>query len=116
MTADAATRTWVPVCPAAALRPERGVAALLPDGRQVAVFRTHAGAVYAVSNVDPFSGVAVLSRGIVGDRGGAPTVTSPMHKQVFALGTGVCLDDERVRLPTFAVRELYGVVEVAVPR
>ncbi len=48
---------------------------------------------HAVDNVDPFSGASVLSRGIVGDAGGVPTVASPVYKQRFDLRTGRCLDD-----------------------
>ena len=70
MTADV-------TCPADALAAEQGVAALLPDGTQVAVFRTADGACTRVGNIDPFSGAGVLSRGIVGDRGGVPMVASP---------------------------------------
>lgn len=115
MTPTAATTTWVPVCPLDRLQPERGVAALLPGGVQAAVFRTYDGAVYALSNIDPFSGAAVLSRGIVGDRRGLPTVASPIHKQVFALATGLSLDDPGARVPVFAVRLRDGVVEIAAP-
>ena len=107
--------TWIPVCPLSFLIPERGVAALLPDGSQAAVFRTHDGGLYALSNLDPFSGAAVLSRGIVGDRGGVATVTSPMHKQVFALATGICLDKDDVRVPVYAVRERHGVIQISCP-
>ncbi len=105
MTAEAVLieTTWTPVCPVDALAREQGVAVLLPDGTQVAVFRTHDDALYAVSNVDPFSGAAVLSRGIVGDIGGTPVVASPMHKQHFDLRTGVCLEDANVSVPTYPV-------------
>src|SRR5829696_8415352 len=92
LTRPAGTGTgWLPACPAAALPPERGVAVLLPGGAQAALFRTYDGALYAVGNADPFSGAAVLSRGIVGDRDGEPTLASPMYKQVFSLRTGACL-------------------------
>jgi nitrite reductase (NADH) small subunit len=107
--------SWIPVCPLRSLIPERGVAALLPDGSQAAVFRTHDGGLYALSNLDPFSGAAVLSRGIVGDRGGVATVASPMHKQAFALATGICLDKDDVRVPVYTVRERDGVVEISCP-
>lgn len=107
--------SWIPVCPLRRLAPERGVAALLPDGSQAAVFRTHDGGLYGLSNIDPFSGAAVLSRGIVGDRGGVATVASPMHKQVFALATGICLDKDDVRVPVYTVRERDGVVEIWSP-
>jgi nitrite reductase (NADH) small subunit len=92
------------VCALNVLQPNRGVAALLPDGTQVAVFRTGEDEVFALSNVDPFSGAAVLSRGIVGDRGGVPVAMSPVYKQAFDLRTGVCVDDPGVSVRTFAVR------------
>lgn len=105
----------VAVCEFTVLQPERGVAALLPDGTQVAVFRTHDDAVHAVSNVDPFSGAAVLSRGIVGDRGGAPVVVSPVYKQAFDLRSGRCLDDETVVLRVFGAQVVDGMVLVGSP-
>lgn len=115
---DPRTRTrsqaWTTVCSYAALEPERGVAALLA-GAQVAVFRTHAGTIHAVSNRDPFTGAYVLSRGIVGSRGDVPTVASPLHKQVFDLRTGVCLDEPAVTIDTYEVRVRDGLVEVGGP-
>jgi nitrite reductase (NADH) small subunit len=104
--------TWTSVCRYDDLEPERGVAALVDD-EQVAVFRTFDGSLYALGNQDPFSGAFVLSRGIVGTRGDIPTVSSPLHKQVFDLRTGVCLDDHATRVPVFAVRARDGRVEVA---
>lgn len=105
-------RLWVAACGSDKLKSERGAAVLLPDGQQVAVFRTHDDALYAVGNIDPFTGAAVISRGIVGDRSGEPTVASPMLKQVFSLRTGRCLDDPAVGLPTRAVRLRDGVIDV----
>jgi nitrite reductase (NADH) small subunit len=102
---------WTAVCRYDDIIPERGVAALV-DGMAVAVFRTHDGALYALSNVDPFSSASVLSRGIVGDREGRPTVASPIYKQVFELATGVCLDDPDVSVPTYPIRVVDGIVEV----
>ncbi|MEV6282432.1 nitrite reductase small subunit NirD [Kribbella sp. NPDC051770] len=99
------------VCSYDELLPERGVAALL-DGRQIALFRTHTGEVFALGNQDPFSGANVLSRGIVGSRGEVPTVASPMFKQVFDLRTGVCLDDPGVGVTAYAVEVRDGLVLV----
>ena len=104
---------WVAICASDRLEPERGVAALV-DGIQVAVFRTHDGALYALGNRDPVSGAAVLARGIVGTRAGAPTVASPMHKQVYDLRTGECLDLPGVRVAVYPVRLRAGTVEVGV--
>jgi nitrite reductase (NADH) small subunit len=100
-----------PVCRLDQIEVEGGVAALV-DGAAVAIFRTHDGNVYAMSNYDPFSQASVLARGIVGDRGGTPFVASPMHKQAFDLRTGQCLDDADVRIHTYGVRVLDGDVLV----
>lgn len=106
-------RQWTRVCDYCRLLPERGVAVLLDDGEQAALFRTYDGAVYAISNHDPLSGAYVISRGIVGTRGNAPVVVSPMHKQAFDLRTGVCLDDPELRIAVYDVRVHDGGVEVA---
>ncbi|KTS04830.1 ferredoxin [Microbacterium testaceum] len=84
---------WTRICRVDDLLVERGAAALV-DGRQIALFRTYDGRLFATDQIDPFSGAAILSRGIVGDRGGVPTVASPMYKQVFDLRTGACLDTQ----------------------
>lgn len=105
---------WVDVCPAGDLVDERGVCALV-HGRQVAVFRTSPGELFAVGNGDPFSGANVISRGIVGSRGDVPKVASPMYKQSFDLRTGLCLDDPSASIPVYPVRERAGRIEVAVP-
>jgi nitrite reductase (NADH) small subunit len=98
------TDGWLTVCDLSALLPGRGVAALLPDGEQVAVFRDRAGTLYAVDNRDPFGGAAVLSRGLTGSHQGRPFVASPLLKQRFDLESGQCLDDEAVRIRTYEVR------------
>jgi nitrite reductase (NADH) small subunit len=103
--------TWVTVCPYRRLEPERGVAALV-EGQPVAVFRLHDGTLRAIGNVDPYTGASVLSRGIVGSRGEAPTVASPLHKQVYDLRTGICLDAPELRVPVYPVRLREGLVEV----
>jgi nitrite reductase (NADH) small subunit len=84
---------WVRVCALADLEVERGRAALLGN-TQIALFLVHDGRVHAVSNLDPYSGASVISRGIVGTRQDIPTVASPMYKQVFDLRTGACLDTQ----------------------
>ena len=84
---------WVRVCALGDLERERGLAALI-DGQQVALFRTHEDRVHAVQQLDPYSGAFVMSRGIVGTKGDAPSVASPMYKQVFDLRTGTCLETQ----------------------
>ncbi|HEY3001975.1 MAG TPA: nitrite reductase small subunit NirD [Kribbellaceae bacterium] len=105
------TAAGVVVCRYDDLLPERGVAALLGE-RQIALFRTYDGDVFALDNKDPFSGANVLSRGIVGNRGPVPTVASPMYKQVFDLRTGRCLDDPEVAVTSYEVTVVDGMVMV----
>jgi nitrite reductase (NADH) small subunit len=107
-------KTWVDACPVSRLVPGRGVAVLLPDGRQAALFLLPNGMIYAVDNIDPYASAAVISRGLTGDRAGEPTVASPLLKQVFSLRTGEALDDPEVALPTYSVRVIGGIVRVGV--
>lgn len=114
---------WTAVCRLDDLAPERGAAALV-DGEQVALFRLADDTVLAVQQHDPFSDAYVLARGIVGSRDvdgvEVPTVASPMHKQVFDLRSGRCLEPVGktparglpADLRTWPVRVEGGVVEV----
>lgn len=108
------TRDWTAACHTSALDPLRGVAVLLPDGAQVALFRLADDSLRAVGNIDPIGRAAVMSRGIVGDRNGFPVVSSPLKKQAFSLIDGRCLDAEGVRIPVYGTRiGLDGTVFVA---
>ncbi|SCF15880.1 nitrite reductase small subunit NirD [Micromonospora mirobrigensis] len=104
------TLDWTAVCQLHRLDPDRGAAALV-DGVQVALFRT-GDDLYAVDNLDPVGGAYVMSRGIVGSRAGVPTVASPLHKQVYDLRTGRCLERPDVSLRRHDVRCRDGLVEV----
>jgi len=97
---------WEEVCDLEAIVPWTGVCALV-GGRQVAIVRTP-DALYAIGNFDPFSKAFVLSRGIVGDKGGIPKIASPIFKHTFDLRTGRCLDDPKISVPTYEVRVERG--------
>jgi nitrite reductase (NADH) small subunit len=101
---------WFDVCTVEDLIADGGVCARV-GAEHVALFLV-ADVLYAIGNVDPFSGASVLSRGIVGDRGGVPKVASPVYKQSFELRTGVCMDDPTVRVAVWDVRVSAGRVEV----
>jgi nitrite reductase (NADH) small subunit len=113
MTAQTVVRqgTWVSVCRLDQLRVDVGAAALV-EGVQVALFRLDQQEVRAVGNLDPYGGANIMSRGIVGSRGDAVFVASPMFKQPFDLRTGQCLDDPTVSVPIFQVRVVDAVVQV----
>ena len=105
---------WTAACTLSRLQPLRGVAVLLPDGTQVALFRLADDSIRAVGNIDPIGRAAVLSRGIVGDRGGFPVVQSPLKKQAFSLLDGRCLDAPEVSIPVYDTRiAIDGTVFVA---
>lgn len=107
---------WTPICAMTDIPANAGVAALVGK-TQIAVFRVRAGGpdrLFAIGNRDPFTGANVLSRGIVGDKEGRLKVASPLLKQTFDLATGICLENEAVRVPSYPVRAVDGRVEVRV--
>lgn len=113
-TPPATEACWVDVCALDDIVAGTAVAAML-FGVQVALVRPrHGDTVYALSNFDPFSRAFVLARGIVGDRDGEPKIASPIYKQNFALATGQCLDDPKVRIPVYPARAVSGRIEVDV--
>jgi nitrite reductase (NADH) small subunit len=94
---------WSDVCSVDDIDPGTGVAALVA-GDQIALVKTRAGRIYAISNFDPFSKAFVMSRGIIGSKGEIQKIASPIYKQCFDLQSGQCLDDPSVRLPVYPVR------------
>ena len=102
---------WHRVCAVEELELAWGEAALIA-GRQVALFRTAPGEVFAVAHQDPATGANVMARGIIGSRGARQTIASPLHKEVYDLQTGECFSTPELRLATFATRIVDGDVEV----
>ena len=102
---------WHSVCRVEDLESSWGEAALV-EGRQVALFRTGATEVFAVAHQDPATGAHVMARGILGSRGGRPTIASPLHKEVYDLETGECFSTPGLGLATFRTRIADGIVEI----
>ena len=103
---------WIDICSKDDLQPDSGICALVDD-KQVAIFYLPKQAtVYALNNYDPFGKANVLSRGLVGDMNGEPMIASPLFKQHFSLKTGLCLDDENVKIDTYGIRIENNRVEV----
>lgn len=95
---------WDAVCTIEDLVPESGIAVWTEDGPVAVFYLPHRlPALFAVSHTDPFSGANVLARGITGDLKGEPVVASPLYKQHFSLRTGVCLEDDAIRIKTYPV-------------
>ena len=105
---------WIDVCHIDDLQPDSGVCALV-KGKQIAIFyMPKEQAVFAIDNFDPFGKANVLSRGMVGDIGGMPMVASPLYKQHFNLLTGVCFEDENVKVGAYDIRIDNGRVAVRI--
>jgi NAD(P)H-dependent nitrite reductase large subunit/NAD(P)H-dependent nitrite reductase small subunit len=101
---------WTAICALEDILPQAGVCALV-NGRQIAVFRVDE-TLYALDNIDPASGVSVLSRGIVGDMKGESVVASPLYKHHYNLRTGRCLENPRESVNVYPVRAMDGRVWV----
>jgi len=102
---------WTSICRIDEIVPATGVCALV-GGEQVAVFRLGDDVLHAIGNVDPCSGAAVLSRGLVGNLGERVVVASPIHKQHFDLHTGECLEAPQHHVGVWQVRREGDVVQV----
>ena len=111
ITAPRHATDWTDVGSVDALTPDRGTAVLI-DGHQVAVFLLSDGSLHALDNHEPISRANVLSRGIVGDRGGVAVVASPIYKQCFELATGRCLDAPEHAVTPHPARIVDGRVHV----
>lgn len=103
---------FVEIAPLSRLPIDRGVAAIVGD-EYVAVFRLGDGRILAIDHVDPFTGVPVLARGLVGSIGDRDVVASPLHKQRFDLRTGECIDDPSVAVRIWPTSVEKGIVLVA---
>jgi nitrite reductase (NADH) large subunit len=95
-------RDVVKACRVDDILPDTGICTLVGE-EEVAVFRIDQ-KIFAIGNRDPFSGVNVLSRGIVGDLNGELVVASPLYKQHFSLVTGRCIEDPSVSVPVYRAR------------
>ncbi|MCS5723449.1 nitrite reductase small subunit NirD [Herbiconiux sp. CPCC 203407] len=104
---------WERACRLGDLEPYWGEAVLL-RAEQIALVLLSPREVYAVEHRDPATGSYVMARGIVGSKGDRPTIASPLHKQVYDLGTGECFSHPDLALGTFRTRIVGGFIEVEV--
>ena len=104
---------WERACAVADLEPSWGEAALIRM-KQIALFLLSPTEIYAVDHRDPHTEANVMARGIVGSKGDRPTIASPLHKEVYDLGTGECFTNPTLVLNTYETRVVGGFIEVAV--
>lgn len=95
---------WFTIGSLADLQANSGVCALV-HGQQIALFYLPKdNIVYAIDNYDPIGQANVLSRGIIGNVQGHLVLASPLYKEHYDLQTGVCLEDESIRLKVYAAK------------
>lgn len=105
---------WMTACAASELEPLWGESVLL-DGHQIALIKITDDELYAVGNQDPHTGAFVMARGIVGSRGLAPTIASPLHKEIYDLRDGAGLSHPHLRIASYPSRIVDGMIEVELP-
>ena len=92
------------ICNKSDLVENSGVCALINDEQVALFYLPHTDKkIFAISNWDPIGKANVLSRGILGSIKEAIVVASPLYKQHFDLETGMCIEDETIKLKTFPV-------------
>lgn len=92
------------ICNKSDLIENSGVCALINDEQVALFYLPHTDKkIFAISNWDPIGKANVLSRGILGDIKGTIVVASPLYKQHFDLQTGVCIEDETIKVKTYLV-------------
>lgn len=109
-------KQWQDICETSEILPNIGVCALF-DNQQVAIFKVidqkGMEQLYAVHNYCPFSESNTLSRGLVGSLDNKIVIASPLYKQHFDLSTGICLEDENVKINTYPVRLIGSTIQLA---
>lgn len=97
---------WVRICAESDLEENWGEVALV-DNHQYAIYKTKHG-IYASNHLDPHSQALVLARGIIGEKNGHSTITSPLYKEVYDLTNGECLSDSSYSLNVYPVEVRDG--------
>ncbi|MEZ9593756.1 nitrite reductase small subunit NirD [Shewanella sp. 10N.261.52.F9] len=103
--------SWVTLCEEKVLPTNRGVAAWF-CGRAIALFNLGDKGIFAVDNIDPATGVSVLSRGLLCELNNELYVSSPLHKQHYHLQSGKCFENSELNVNCFEVKKYQGKVMV----
>lgn len=102
---------WVDICDENALPSFGGIAAWL-ENRAIAIFNLGELGLFAISNVDPATGVSLLSRGLICELEGDIFVASPLHKQHYSLTNGQCIEDANLSVQLYPISCEGGRVRV----
>lgn len=103
----------VAVCATSDIVPNTGVCARV-NHQHIAIFRVGDADFYAIDNIDPHTGVSVLSRGLVGNLGDQIVVASPLYKNHINLRTGQGVENPDQQVKVYPVQTMDGQVFVQV--
>ena len=111
MTTTANKTNWIKVAMAKDVPEDSGVAVLIDD-QQYAVFNfSSIGKWFATENKCPHKKEMTIARGLIGNAGDTPKVACAMHKNVFSLESGKCLNNDSLgSIKTFPVKIENGEV------
>jgi nitrite reductase (NADH) small subunit len=113
MMTNAFSVQWVPACSLHDLVADSGIAVWTEFGPVAIYWLPDTETQYfAIGHHDPASGANVLARGIVGDIKDEPVVASPIYKHHYSLITGICIENNALTVPVFALREHNGQLEL----
>lgn len=101
--------SWITICEESALPLSCGVAAWI-SGKAIALFNLGEKGIFAIDNMDPATGVSVLSRGLLCELDNELYVASPIHKQHYHLTTGQCLESDSLAVKCYDVKREQGKV------
>ncbi len=105
---------WIDVCGLIDLIPGSGVCVQVQEHQVALFYLANPDQVYALDNYDPIGNANVLARGLTGELNGFAVVASPLYKQHFNLETGVCLEDDSIRVQTYPARIENGRILIEV--
>lgn len=97
---------WHDLGPAHELAPG-GLRSARVEDSQLCVGRTGSGRLFALDDVCPHAGGSLAEGIIDGEQ-----VICPLHAYAFEIGTGVCPDDPRCSIRTYAIRSRGGLLQV----
>ena len=108
------TLSWIEVGEVGDFLLEAGTAVKHGES-QLAVYNYGGGVWYTTQNMCPHQRTIALSRGLIGDKNGTPSVACPIHKKTFALDSGAGISDPEFNILSFRTKAEGGHVFVELP-
>jgi len=109
------SKSWIKFKPTQAFLPNGGTLVKYGENQIAIFYFKEKNEWYSSQNLCPHKMDMVLSRGMIGEKGGVPKVACPQHKKNFSLQDGSCLTGEDYEIFTFPVKVEDGTIYVELP-